>query len=174
MDVVKFSVYVSAPAHCETSWFYSGGKSQQTTTVVAQGVSKQVRSNSRGFRLCPQCGTNVSMWVWMQLTNSRPPHKPLPSALHLSFVFVTTPPPLPPPPPFPLLPSSHKHFIDYIPTTLNSPCSKNIYKEKTIKQSKQQKTNKANRSQKCFQLKTSICRDETLNNQPNKMAMTPQ
>ena len=68
-----------------------------------------------------------------------PAHKPLPSALHLSFVFVITPPP------FPLLPSSHKYFIDYIPTTLNSahilPCSKNIYKEKTIKQSKQQKTN---------------------------------
>ena len=36
-DVVKF-VYVSVPAHCETSWFYSGGKSQQTITVVAQGT----------------------------------------------------------------------------------------------------------------------------------------
>ena len=34
-DVVKF-VYVSAPAHCETRQFCSGGKSQQTITVVAQ------------------------------------------------------------------------------------------------------------------------------------------
>ena len=137
MDVVKFSVYVSVPAR---------GESQQTTTVVAQGVSKQVQSNSRGFRLCPRCGANVSMWVWMQLTNSHQ-HTNLYLPPFTSLLSLLSPlHPFPLPPPFPLLPSSHKHFIDYIPTTLNSPCSKNIYKEKTIKQSKQQKTNKANRS----------------------------
>ena len=39
---------------------------------------------------------------------------------------------------------------------------------------KQTAKNKLTGHKKSFQLKTSICRDETLNNQPNKMAMTPQ
>ena len=58
--------------------------------------------------------------VTYQLTPAA--HKPLPYALYLSFLLVVTPPPLPSPSTLPtsFLPSSHKYFIYYIPSTLHS------------------------------------------------------
>ena len=49
VDVVKFSVYVSVDACCETSWFCSGGKSQQTTTAVAQGTVRVCTASEYEF-----------------------------------------------------------------------------------------------------------------------------